>query len=90
MRRIKRFIARVYDLPNAYRVLDIMDECGVDIEEKYNNRWAVCPKWYLSEKDAKDLQTICLFKRQYKKRSVLWKAFFKIYRGGYRILNSWF
>ena len=91
MRRIKRFIARVYDLPNAYRVLDIMDEAGCDIAEKDGGRWAITTKWYVSLEEAEDLERICLFKLQYKNRSPLWgKMFFRNFRYGCRVLKNWF
>lgn len=28
-----KLMARVYDLPNAFRVIDIMDQAGCDIEK---------------------------------------------------------
>lgn len=91
MRRIKRFIARVYDLPNAYRVLDIMDEAGgCDIEEVLPGRWNIYIKRYISKEDAEDLRHICLHNRQFKKRSPLWnKLFFRNFRYGCRVLKNW-
>ena len=59
---IKRLIARVFDIRNAFRVLDIMDKCGCDIDratnvsEDYPESWIIKPKWYVTEQDAKDLQ----------------------------------
>ena len=77
---IKRLLARISDLPNAYRVLDIMDNAGCDIEPitNMNHRtyYRIKPKWYVSKQDAEDLQSIILFKRQYKKRSNIWYMIF--------------
>lgn len=87
---IKKLVARLFDLPNAYRVLDIMDEAGCDIEQISENKWEVKPKWYVSKADAEDLQKIVLFKAQYKTRYPLWyKLVFNEFREGCRILGSW-
>lgn len=89
----KQFVARVYDLPNAYRVLDIMDKaggCDIDRVEDLPDHWHITLKRYLPEQDARDLQTITLFDRQYKHRSPLWnKLFFSHFRDGVRILKNW-
>ena len=65
--KIRRIIARIYDMPNAYRVLDIMDSAGgVDVIEAVNiagqhidGYFDVRLKHWLSEEDAKskDLST---------------------------------
>lgn len=86
MNPIKRFFIRLYDLPNAFRVLDIMDSCGCDIYPVADtNYWSVKPKWYVSETEAKDLRTIVLYKSDYRKRSKLWrKLVFRHLRDEYR------
>ena len=96
IKKLKKFIARLYDLPNAYRVLDVMDRAGCDIEcpnEEWE-LWQIKPKWYVTEDDAKDLQEICLFGGQYKERSALatfivYKIFFRCFREGSRIRKNW-
>lgn len=89
----RQFIARVYDLPNAYMVLDIMDKAGgCDIErvEGLPDHYRIKIKRYVPEKDARDLQTITLFDHQYKHRSPLWnKLFFSHFRAKARILKNW-
>ena len=81
------FLKRLSDIKNAIRVLEIMDKCGCDIEKVDGmNRWAIKPKWYVSEQDAKDLRQIILFKRHYCPRSKIWKILFPNIRGGYRFL----
>ena len=75
MKNLKRLLALIYDLPNAYRVLEIMDKAGVDIEphKPFGHDdvvWVVRTKWWLNEKDAKDLQSIVLHNHQYKRRSM--------------------
>ena len=97
--RLMKLVARIYDLPNAYRVLDIMDEAGCDIEKvdrpgfENSGYWRIDPKWYVSEKDANDLQRIVLHKSNYKQRSKIWKHVFVGYRfdEAYqpRILKDW-
>ena len=94
-----KLIARVYDLPNAYRVLDIMDDAGCDIEKVTRDGldsgdfWAITTKWYVTEEQAKDLQRISLFKDNYKKRGRIWKRIFWEYRfednHPTRILKDW-
>ena len=91
--RFKRLVSRIYDLPNAFRVLDIMDEAGCDIErvEFSNDKWKIIPKWYVSGQEARDLQKIILFKRQYKNRSPVWTRFvFRNCNSGYRPFSCWF
>lgn len=86
---IKKILARISDLPNAYRVLDIMDNAGCDIEkiETTNYDWyRIKPKWYVTEQEAKDLRTIILYKEHYKKRSKIWYIIFHNIRKGYRFL----
>lgn len=64
---IKRFFTRIADIPNALRVLEIMDKCGCDIEKVTGNGldeedyWRIKPKWYVSRKDAEDLRKIILY-----------------------------
>lgn len=64
---IKKFFARIADIPNALRVLEIMDKCGCDIEKATGNGldeedyWRIKPKWYVSRKDAEDLRKIILY-----------------------------
>lgn len=96
MRTLKRLLSRIYDLPNAFRVLDIMDRAGCDIEPvesegfppaKY---WKIKPKWFVAEDDAKDLQKI-LLGYQIKRRSPFWTKFvFRSFRAGCRPLHFWF
>lgn len=87
---MKRFLAKISDIKNAMRVLEIMDKCGCDIEKVTRDGldkcdyWKIIPKWYVSEKDAKDLQKICLHKEHYCKRSKLWKKIFPNVIEGYR------
>ena len=84
---MKKFLAKISDIKNAMRVLEIMDECGCDIEkvEDLNgDYWRIKPKWYVSEKDAKDLQTIILHNQHYCHRSKIWKFIFPNIRDGYR------
>ena len=86
---IKKILARISDLPNAYRVLDIMDNAGCDIEkiETTNYDWyRIKPKWYVTEQEAKDLRTIILYKEHYKKRNKIWYMIFHNIRKGYRFL----
>lgn len=94
---IKRLTARVFDIRNAFRVLDIMDKCGCDIDratnvsEDYPESWIIKPKWYVTEQDAKDLQKIVLNKSQFRRRSKLWyKLFFKGVRYGCRPSECWY
>ena len=87
--KIKKLLAMIYDMPNAFRVLEIMDEAGCDIKQvdrpglENSDYWYITTKWYVSEQQAKDLQEICLFKSQYKKRSKLWKKYI------FRHYHSW-
>lgn len=90
--KIKRLLARISDLPNAYRVLDIMDNAGCDIEKiEFDHEfwYRIKPKWYVTEKEAEDLRTIILFKKHYKKRSKIWYLIFHNIREGYRFLYQW-
>ena len=50
--KIKSIIAKILDLPNAYRVLEIMDMAGCDIEEiePYSDKYRIKPKWYVTKK----------------------------------------
>ena len=90
---MKKFLKRLSDIPNALRVLEIMDECGgVDIEKvdrkgfENSNYWRIKPKGYVSQKDAEDLRKITLYGYHYKKRSRIWKMIFQNVRDGYRFL----
>ena len=90
---MKKFIKKLADIPNAIKVLEIMDKCGgVDVEKvDYNGLedsgyWRIKPKGYVSQKDAEDLRKITLYKSHYKKRSWLWKVIFPNVRDGYRFL----
>lgn len=98
---LRRKIARLYDLPNAYRVLDIMDNAGgVDIHpgvnvagQVFEGEYDIKIKCWLSEEDAKDLQRITLFHRQYKPRKGfahwIFRRVFRQFRDGCRILQGW-
>lgn len=89
---MKRLLKKISDIKNAMRVLEIMDKCGCDIERvmldgcEKNDYWKIKPKWYVSEKDAKDLQTIILHKEHYCKRSKIWNLIFPNIIKGYRFL----
>ena len=93
MMKIKRLLARISDLPNAYRVLDIMDNAGCDIEpitDRYcRTYYRIKPKWYVSKQEAEDLQTIILHKQHYKKRNKIWYMIFHHVREGYRFLYEY-
>lgn len=83
------------DVPNAFRVLQIMDKAGCDIEEVNDTTngkyWVIKPKYYVSKDDAEDLIKIILFKNQYKKRSRLWwKLIFRNLRYGCRPCECWY
>lgn len=87
MSKFKKTLARISDIPNAFRVLDIMDRAGCDIEETdYKDKYRIKPKWYVTEQEAKDLRTIILYKEHYKKRSNIWYLIFHNIRKGYRFL----
>lgn len=89
---MKKFLKKIYDIPNALRVLEIMDKCGSENEKVSDGSlnqadyWRIKPKWYVSKKDAEDLQKIIMFKKHYKKRSWIWKIIFPHIRDGYRFL----
>lgn len=87
MKSVKQILSRISDIPNAFRVLDIMDSAGCDIEETdYKGTYRIKPKWYVTEQEAKDLRTIILHKQHYKKRSNIWYLIFNNIRKGYRFL----
>ena len=92
---MKKLLAKISDVKNAMRVLEIMDKCGCDIEKvtrdglDNGDYWRIKPKWYVSEKDAKDLQKIVLCKQHYCKRSKLWKIIFPNIREGFRYLYEY-
>ena len=88
---MRKLIKHLSNLKDAFRVLEIMDKCGCDIEkmtcdglDEYDY-WIIKPKWYVSRKDAEDLQTIILHKRHYSKESKLFrKLFYRRFRTGTR------
>lgn len=92
----KKFLKKISDLKNAYRVLEIMDKCGCDIEEVEGyhdcftnelNNYAIKPKWYVTKQEAEDLQKIILYKwNYYGNHHKFWKIWFKNIRDGYRYL----
>lgn len=88
---MRNLIKDLSNLKDAFRVLEIMDKCGCDIEKITRDGldkcdyWMIKPKWYVSEKDAKDLQTITLFKRHYLKESKMFRwLFYRRFRTGTR------
>ena len=85
--KIKSIIAKILDLPNAYKVLEIMDMAGCDIEEiePYSDKYRIKPKWYVTKQEAEDLQNIDLHQHNYKKVNKLWYKLFRT-REGYRFL----
>lgn len=93
--KFKKWIARLYDLPNAYRVLDIMDHAGCDIIAADGfDQWTIRPKWTVSLKEATDLRDIVLHKSQVRYRNkvgswIFYHLFFPMYREGSRVLDSW-
>ena len=95
---MRKLIKHLSNLKDAFRVLEIIDHMGgVDIEkvtrdglDKYNY-WQVKPKHYLSEKDARDLQTIGLHKEHYSKESKLFRwLFYRDFVAGSRDFYSEF
>lgn len=86
---IKNILAKISDLPNAYRVLEIMDNAGCDIEEITTDRYNIKSKWYITRQEALDLRTIILYKQHYKKRSKIWYIIFHNIRTGYRFLYEY-
>ena len=97
----KRKVARLYDLPNAFRVLNIMDKAGgVDIQpatniagQSFEGYYDIKIKDWLSEEDAKDLQRITLFNNTYKERKGLsrwlFRHVFPTFRDNTRVLQTW-
>lgn len=85
-----KLIKHLSNLKDAFRVLEIMDRASVDIEQVSSlsdseKCWSIKTKRYVSEQDAKDLRTICLYKEHYKKPSRLFhKLFYSHTRYGYR------
>lgn len=78
---MRKLIKHLSNLKDAFRVLEIMDNAGVDIEqvsgfEGSEEYWKIKPKWYVSEQQAKDLRTIVLHKEHYKKSSKLLHSLF--------------
>lgn len=71
--RTMKLIDKLFNLKSAFRVLEIMDKCGADIEnmspsceEEYPECWAIRPKWYVNREDAEDLRRIVLYGYYYK------------------------
>lgn len=92
IKKIRRFLSRVYDLPNAFRVLDVMDEAGCRIKPMNDDKtyWQIESPWYVSQKSAEDLRRIVGSKRQYKERNPLWhRVFFPNFRENARVLYFW-
>ena len=97
----KKNIARLYDIPNAFRILDIMDKAGgVDIQpamnsvgQSFEGYYDIKIKHWLSEEDAKDLQRITLFQTSCKERKGLsrwlFRRVFHTFRGNTRVLQTW-
>jgi len=84
---MKKFLAKISDIKNAMRVLEIMDNCGCDIEHvEESDAWKIKPKWYVSKEEAEDLQNIVLHKEHYCKRNKLWNIIFPSIREGCRYL----
>ena len=84
---MKKILARISDIKNAMRVLEIMDKCGCDIEKVDGlDYWRIKPKWYVSKKDAEDLRTIVLHNQHWCKRSKIWNFIFPNIREGYRFV----
>ena len=90
---MEKLFKKLADIPNALRVLEIMDECGgVDIERvdrkgfEHSEYYRIKPKGYVSQKEAEDLRKITLYKQHYKKRSRFWKIIFPNVRDDYRFL----
>ena len=90
---MKKWLKKISDIKNAMRVLEVMYKCGCDIEKVTRDSldkcdyWEIKPKWYVSEKDAKDLQTIVLHKEHYYKRSKIWKLIFRNIREEYHSIE---
>jgi hypothetical protein len=89
---MKKLFKKLLDLPNAFRVLEIMEECGgVYIRKVYRkgfeniDYWEIKPKGYVSQKEAEDLRTIISHGRQYKKRCWVLRFFSSKIRNGYRL-----
>ena len=84
---MKKFLAKISDIKNAMRVLEIMDRCGCDIEEVDGmNYYRIRPKYYVSRTDAEDLRKIISYKEHYCKRSRIWNIIFPDVRDGCRFL----
>ena len=92
MGEVKKLLKKISDIPNALRVLEIMDECSVDIVKVSRNGfdnldyWEIKPKHYISKEKAEELRRIVLYKEHCRSRSKLWKIIFPNYREGYRFL----
>ena len=92
---MKRILAWISDIKNAMRVLEIMGKCGCGIERVTRDGldkcdcWRIITPWYVSERDARDLQEICQYKQHYCKRSRLWRRIFPNIRDGCRYLHEY-
>lgn len=95
---MRKLIKHLSNLKDAFRVLEIIDHMGgVDIEKVTRegfaeyDYWEVKPKRYLSGTDAKDLQTIGLYKQHYSKESKLFRwLFYRNHESGSRDFYSSF
>ena len=88
---MRKLIKHLSNLKDAFRVLQIMDKCGCEIEKVTQNGyeqgdyWQIIPRWYVSKKDAEDLRNIILYKEHYSKESKLFRRlFYKRFRSGSR------
>ena len=93
MERIKTIFARIMDLPNAYRVLQIMDTGGCFFKEAENisGLYQIIVPYYVSKQDAEDLSAIVQGKNNYQRRSLLWwKLIFRDIRSGCRPWQCWY
>lgn len=95
---MRKLIKHLSNLKDAFRVLEIIDHMGgVDIEKVTRDGldkcdyWRVKPKCYLSERDAKDLRKIGLYKEHYSKESKLFRwLFYRRFIAGSRDFYSSF
>lgn len=95
---MRKLIKHLSNLKDAFRVLEIIDHMGgVDIEKvtqdglDKGDYWRIKPKRYVSERDARDLQIIGLYKEHYSKESKLFRwLFYRQFREGSRDFYSSF
>lgn len=96
MKKIKKLIAYIFDIPNAMRVLDIMDNAGcsfdfTEVGSKY--AWKIISPYLVTKKEADDLRKIVQFKYNYKKRGCIFRLYKKILHlraDEHRILTRWY